>query len=88
MKQVLVGGEEAVVEDVPDGRILLQDDYTSLRVPGDHSRWHARAAAKGHLAKFRAQATALTAGDSWPISLGEQVEATQTSFDVEERIHR
>jgi len=68
-----------------DGKVATLDDYRSLSVTGRRGPvWSARTIDKGHRQELEALADCLLRGGPWPISLEEQVRATQISFDVEE----
>ena len=72
------------MEVYADGRVLTLDDYRSLTASGRSSPlWSSRTVDKGHRQELEALAQCLLRGGPWPITLGEQLRATQISFDVE-----
>jgi predicted dehydrogenase len=75
------------MEIYADGKVITLDDYRSLSVSGAKSPvWSARTIDKGHGAELEALAACLLRGGTWPISLEDQLQATQISFEVERQI--
>lgn len=68
------------------GRVIEMDDYKSLKVTGGGQVWKAAMAQKGQFEELQSLGRTLKEGGAWPISLEEQVRATEISFAVEELI--
>lgn len=70
-----------------DGTVISMDDYKSLVVSGSTKKgWSSPTVQKGQLQELQALIACLSDGADWPISLQEQLSATQISFDVEAAI--
>lgn len=75
------------LEVYADGVVLTLDDYRSLSASGRKTPlWTSRTIDKGHRDELEALAECLLRKGPWPISLEEQLRATQISFDVEAQI--
>jgi predicted dehydrogenase len=67
-----------------DGRVLILDDYRTLRVAGARDRGTSTPKAdKGHRAMLVALAEAIRDGGDWPIPLWQQLQATEIALAVE-----
>jgi predicted dehydrogenase len=72
------------MEVYADGRVLTLDDYRALSASDRSSPlWSSRTVDKGHRQELEALAECLLRGGPWPITVAEQLRATQISFDVE-----
>lgn len=70
-----------------DGKVVVLDDYKSVEVHGGRDKgWTAGSSKKGQLEELKALADTLLRGKAWPISLAEQVRATEIAFEVERQI--
>lgn len=70
-----------------DGMVLSVDDYKKLDTAGTKSRgWSSASVQKGHLEELEALAKALMGGAPWPVSLADQIAATEISFSVEDQL--
>ncbi|MEZ5850025.1 MAG: bi-domain-containing oxidoreductase [Hyphomicrobiaceae bacterium] len=70
-----------------DGKVVVLDDYKSVEVHGGRDKgWTAGSSKKGQLEELKALADTLRRGKAWPISLAEQVRATEIAFEVERQI--
>jgi len=70
-----------------DGKVLELDDYRELVVFGSGEKGHRTdEAEKGHIQELEYLADAIQNGGDWPIPLWQQVQATEISFAVEDRI--
>lgn len=69
-----------------DGKVLVLDDYRSLRVVGAKGQKgvETRVPEKGQRETLEAFGRALREGSGWPIPLWEQVQATEIALRVEE----
>ncbi len=69
-----------------DGKVISMDDFKSLTVVGGkHEGWSSKTVDKGQFREVELLADALLRSAPWPISLGEQVQATRISLDVEQQ---
>jgi hypothetical protein len=67
--------------------MISMDDYKSLEVIGSKNKnWNSKIMQKGQYEELEKLSDTLLKNSSWPISLHEQISATQTSFDVEAAI--
>jgi predicted dehydrogenase len=70
-----------------DGRVIRMNDFKEVEVVGAPGKsWSTRIVQKGQFEELQALAAALKKGGAWPISLGEQLNATRVSFEVERQI--
>lgn len=69
-----------------DGLVVSLDDYKALSVKGSSARGWSGSVDKGHYEELRVLASAIKEGSVWPISLEEQLFATETSFEVERQL--
>jgi predicted dehydrogenase/threonine dehydrogenase-like Zn-dependent dehydrogenase len=70
-----------------DGKVISLNDYKSCSVVGANQKgWKSITQEKGQLEELKAVADCLSRGQSWPISLEEQLQATRIAFDVEQQI--
>lgn len=70
-----------------DGKVVVLDDYRTLRVAGARrGALRTRAARKGHREELAAFVEAIRAGGDWPIPLWQLVQATRMALDVEEAV--
>ncbi len=70
-----------------DGMVISMDDYKSLEVSGlEKKGWSSPTMQKGQMEELEALVDCLGKGAEWPISLEQQLAATQISFDVEAAI--
>lgn len=77
------------MEVFADGMVISMSDFKSVSVTGvRRSGWKSDSAQKGQLEELQAVADALCRGGAWPITLEQQIQATRTSFDVENQIWR
>ena len=75
------------MEVFADGRVLTLDDYRALTASNRSSPlWSSRTVDKGHRQELEALAECLLRGGAWPLTLAEQLRATQISFDVESKL--
>ncbi len=75
------------MEVFADGKIVFLDDYKSVEVHGGRDKgWTANAPKKGQLEELKALADTLLRRKAWPISLAEQIQATEIAFEVERQI--
>lgn len=75
------------MEVYADGRVLTLDDYRALTASGRKTAlWSSRTIEKGHREELESLAECLLRGGAWPISLEQQLRATQISFDVESQL--
>jgi predicted dehydrogenase len=76
-----------MLEVFVDGKVLVLDDYRSLRVVGTRAKGvMLRAADKGHRAELVAFADTVQRGGDWPSPLWQQIQATEIALRVEEAI--
>lgn len=69
------------------GMVLSVDDYKKLDVTGVRSSgWSSSSVQKGHMEELEALANALRDSSPWPISLTDQLAATEISFAVEDQL--
>ncbi|WP_299809808.1 bi-domain-containing oxidoreductase [Tardiphaga sp.] len=66
-----------------DGKVLVLDDYKQLSVIGGQGGWKGLVADKGQMHEMRVLGEALTTTGQWPISLKDQLSASQVSFAVQ-----
>ncbi|MBI4532286.1 MAG: bi-domain-containing oxidoreductase [Candidatus Latescibacteria bacterium] len=72
-----------------DGKVFVLDDYKRLTVFGTKVKGEeSTIAEKGHKEELEAFADVIRQGGEWPIPLWQQVQATEISFEVEERIRQ
>ena len=70
-----------------DGKVLVLDDYRTLKVVGAKQKGvETRAQEKGQREELEAFARALREGGEWPIPLWQQVQAMEIAFRVEDLI--
>jgi predicted dehydrogenase len=75
------------MEAFADGTVISLDDFKSVEITGAKMpRCHSRTPEKGQLQELQALAQCLRSGGEWPISLDEQIAATEISFAVEEQL--
>ena len=71
-----------------DGKVLVLDDYRSLRVEGTKEKGvQTRAQEKGQRTTLEAFGRVLREGGEWPIPLWEQAQATEIALRVEAFLH-
>jgi len=70
-----------------DGKVVALDDYRHLTVTGG-SDWKSATIEKGQFQELEALAAALKSGGAWPISLEQQLAASEVSFEVEKQLSR
>ena len=76
------------LEVFADGKVLVMDDYKSVTIHGGkHKGWSATAAQKGQMEELEALSETMLKGSEWPISLGEQLQVSRISFEVEKQIN-
>jgi len=72
-----------------DGKVLLLDNYKTLTINASKKPVvNTKVIDKGHKEELVAFANTILNGGEWPIPLWQQVQATEISFKVEERIRR
>jgi predicted dehydrogenase/threonine dehydrogenase-like Zn-dependent dehydrogenase len=72
-----------------DGKVLVLDNYQSLKIFGAKARGlESKTIDKGQKEELKALAHAIQQGGEWPIPLWQQVQATQISLDVENKLSR
>ena len=70
-----------------DNKVILMDDYKSLKVTGgNYKEWTSTGPQKGHLEELEALAKCLLKGGDWPIALWDQIQTTDISLQVENLI--
>jgi predicted dehydrogenase len=70
-----------------DGQVIQLDDYKSVTFAGSEAKpWSSSTTGKGQLEELKALADTLLRGKSWPISLADQLQATEIAFEVERQI--
>jgi predicted dehydrogenase len=70
-----------------DGKVLLLDDYKSLKVVGARQKgFETRLADKGQKQELVEFADAIRTGGDWPIPLWQQLQATDIALRVDEQI--
>ena len=75
------------MEIFADGKVITLNDYKSATVTGSKQKtWKSITQEKGQREELSALAESLHHGNSWPISLKEQIQATRIAFQVEEQI--
>lgn len=75
------------MEIFADGKVIVLDDFTSLRVVGSKAAgWASPTQNKGPLEELQALSAALRTGGAWPIPLWQQLQATRISFQVERQV--
>jgi predicted dehydrogenase/threonine dehydrogenase-like Zn-dependent dehydrogenase len=75
------------MEIFADGKVITLNDYKSATVTGSKQKtWKSMTQEKGQREELSALAEALHLGNSWPVSLKEQIQATRIAFEVEEQI--
>jgi predicted dehydrogenase len=71
-----------------DGKVLFLDDYKRLTVTGSTAKGvESPSAEKGQKEELESFGRAIQDGGEWPISLWQQVQATELSFQVEDQIN-
>lgn len=71
-----------------DGKVIVMDDYKSVTVHGGRYKgWSSTSAQKGQFEELEALSVALLKGADWPIPLGDQLNASRTSLQVERMIN-
>ncbi|RYF78424.1 MAG: hypothetical protein EOO39_01485 [Cytophagaceae bacterium] len=72
-----------------DGKVVKLDDYKSVTFVADKGAKtiKSNSTQKGQFEELEALALALRSGAQWPITLEEQLSATEISFKVEELIN-
>lgn len=76
-----------MMEIYADGLVIEMNDYRLLEVAGSKAKgWSSSTMQKGQMEEMIALVECISTGGSWPISLIEQLRATQISFDVERLI--
>jgi len=72
-----------------DGKVLLLDNYKTLTINASKKPVvNTKVIDKGHKEELVAFANTILNGGEWPIPLWQQIQATEISFKVEERIRR
>ena len=71
-----------------DGKVIALHDYRKLTAVGCDGEWSSATVDKGQADEMKAVAKALRGDGEWPISLADQIAATEISLDVEELIAR
>ena len=72
-----------------DGKVISMDDFKILNTYGGRSgKTQTGTGQKGQLEELNALGECLVNGKAWPISLKDQVAATEISFEVERQIHQ
>jgi len=72
-----------------DGKIISMDDFKTLNIcGGKSSRTQTGTGQKGQLEELISLGECLVNGKAWPISLRDQVSATEISFEVERQIQQ
>lgn len=72
-----------------NGMVLSLDNYKKLSVSGSKTRgWSNANAQKGHVEELEALGNALQKDAQWPISLADQIAATEISFAVEDQLRK
>jgi predicted dehydrogenase/threonine dehydrogenase-like Zn-dependent dehydrogenase len=75
------------LEVFSDGKVIVLDDYRSVEVRGVRDKgWTSGVMQKGQLEELKAVADTLLRGRPWPVSLGEQIQATRIAFEVERQL--
>ena len=75
------------MEIFADGKVISLDDFKTLSVNGSTKpTWRSGTPQKGQFEELQALAECLKRGGTWPISLRDQIDATQISFEVENQI--
>lgn len=70
-----------------DGKVLVMEDYKKLTVFGAKIKGiETKISEKGQKEELEAFAKAIREGGEWPIPLWQQVQATEISFEVENRM--
>ena len=71
-----------------DGKVITMDDYKSMTVLGQKGLKNIKSSSsqKGQIEEIESLARSLKDGGDWPISLQDQISATEISFKVEELI--
>jgi predicted dehydrogenase len=69
-----------------DGKVLTIDDYKRLNVAGGKGGWKSMTMEKGQLEELRALGDALKHGQSWPISLADQLSVSRVTFAVQQQL--
>jgi predicted dehydrogenase/threonine dehydrogenase-like Zn-dependent dehydrogenase len=72
------------MEVFADGKVLSLNNYQSVSIRGSKEKgWKSVSAQKGQLEELDAVAECLGKGGAWPISLEQQIQATETAQAVE-----
>jgi predicted dehydrogenase/threonine dehydrogenase-like Zn-dependent dehydrogenase len=72
------------IEIYCDGKIMLIDDFKELKIYGARRKGWKGTQDKGHLSELEGFARTIREGGKWPITLGDLIQATKTSFIVDE----
>jgi predicted dehydrogenase len=71
-----------------DGQVIQLDDYKSVTFAGSEAKaWTSPTTEKGQLEELKALADTLLHGKPWPITLTDQLQATEIAFEVERLIN-
>ena len=72
-----------------DGKVLIMEDYKNITLNSKKGVKQIKSTSnqKGQLEEIESLAIAIKNGGEWPISLADQISATQISFEVEELIN-
>lgn len=85
-----LGNKEASKERMEvfaDGKVYIMENFKTLTTFGGGAKPHSsRTPEKGQLQELELLGDCITNGGGWPISLEEQLQATETSFLVEEQL--
>ena len=67
-----------------ESRVLTLDNYKSLEILGGRkAEWHSRTIEKGQLEELDHLAKSIQSDSEWPISIDDQIAATEASLQVE-----
>ncbi len=70
-----------------DGKIITMDDFKKLAFYGSKKQQVSSSGQKGQFEELEALGNCLVNGGHWPISLQEQISATEISFEVEDQLN-
>lgn len=75
------------MEIFAEGKVASLQDYRTVSITGARQRsWRSASQQKGQMEELKALADTLLRGNPWPISLEEQIQATNLAFEIEEQI--
>lgn len=76
------------MEIFTEGKVITMDDYKSLEISGGRGKgWQSKTIQKGQFEELQSLAGSLLRGKPWPVSLEQQVQATEISFLVEDALN-